>query len=108
MKRDYMYRLDMGGERFVEGDVHSIGMLFSNFSGANFASPPPWKEQTFEQWIQWMSSHYQRDFAVGTEIRMFSPEGAQLAHERIGAHARREEANSEMAAKDETPRMRHA
>ena len=82
--RDYQYQVLVSGVEFQKGDAHTIGMIFGNLDGRNFAIPRPGSEQTHDQWLQYMAAEYKTPLEQGAAIQLVSPEGVVLQASAIG------------------------
>lgn len=86
MDKEYDYKLFVGGKVFLSGDKNSIGMIFANLVGRNFAGkePSPYSN-TYEQWRAMMEVHFEQALPLGQACSMVDPNGRLMEKSRIGA-----------------------
>lgn len=75
--RDYQYEIRVNGHEFMRGDKSSIGVLFWNLDGRNFASGGI-ATQSHAQWLAYMVAEFSTPLEVGSRIEMLTPEGSML------------------------------
>jgi hypothetical protein len=69
------------------GDELSIGVLFGNLDGSNFAHQEPWRTQTFESWLTFMRAEWKASLSLGSVITMQDADGQETLRSTIGAGA---------------------
>lgn len=82
-KKEYSFALKINGEHFMSGDESSIGIIFNNLSGRNFADKPePAAEHV--DWLNYMEWAFKTPFPALAEVKMLSPENILLYAACIG------------------------
>ncbi len=71
------WAININGKDWMTGDEASIGAIFNNLSGTNFKNPEPWREGTYEQYMDYMRVEYEQTFAQGESITLIDPQGVE-------------------------------
>lgn len=59
--RDMPREIWIAGQRVLQGDAMTTGMLVGNLDGSNFAKPRPGHEQTHGMWLEYMEAFLGRE-----------------------------------------------
>lgn len=82
--RDYQYTIRVADETYLSGDAGSVGIVFANMSGRNFARHPN-PRNDHQSWLDYMTRTHPIAISIGMRIELVSPEGAMLERSTVGA-----------------------